>query len=204
MKKLILQMQMSVDGLVAAANEKRQWQLWDWGDHWVWDEELKNDFNQAFESIDTILLSRKLLEQGYLVHWGIASKRFPKDRHYAFAQKVVEMNKVVVTDKLREPPGEGIAIAAGGLVLEVNALKRQSGKDIIAFGGVHFAAALVGAGLVDEFQFFINPTVIGAGMSIFDNMPDGQDLRLLNSKHYACGIVVNRYAPSWRHVDRTS
>ncbi|WP_426340322.1 dihydrofolate reductase family protein [Pseudoduganella sp. S-14] len=197
MKKLILQMQMSVDGLVAASDTKRQWQLWDWGDSWVWDDELKNDFNQAFVSVDTILLSRKMLEQGYLAHWASAAARFPQSRHYAFARKVAEMNKVVITDKLREPPpGERIAIAAGGLVREVNALKRQSGQDMIAFGGAGFAGALACAGLVDEFQFFINPTVIGAGKSIFGNMPAGQTLSLLDSKRYACGIVVNRYAPS--------
>jgi dihydrofolate reductase len=196
MKKLILQMQMSVDGLVAASDEERQWQLWDWGDDWPWDEELKTDFNLALAAIDTILLSRKMVEQGYLAHWANAAKKFPADRHYAFAQKVVEMNKVIVTDKLREPPAERTAIAAGGLVLEVSALKRQSGNDMIAFGGVRFAAALASAGLVDEFQFFINPTVIGAGRSIFGDMQDGQALTLLGSKRYACGIVVNRYAPS--------
>ena len=58
MKKLILQMQMSVDGFVGA-NDDHRWQLWEWGDDIGWDEELKQDFNTVFAGIDTILLSRK-------------------------------------------------------------------------------------------------------------------------------------------------
>jgi len=39
MKKLILQMQMSVDGFVGA-DEGHRWQLWEWGDDSAWDDEL--------------------------------------------------------------------------------------------------------------------------------------------------------------------
>ncbi|TIX93270.1 MAG: deaminase, partial [Mesorhizobium sp.] len=65
MKKLILQMQMSVDGFVGA-DEDHRWQLWEWGDDSDWDDELKQDFNAVFETVDTILLSRKMAEEGYL------------------------------------------------------------------------------------------------------------------------------------------
>ncbi len=41
MSKLILQMQMSLDGYVAAADPELDWQVWDWGDDWPWDAELK-------------------------------------------------------------------------------------------------------------------------------------------------------------------
>jgi dihydrofolate reductase len=55
MGKLILQMQMSVDGFVGAAGSEH-WQLWEWGDNCPWDHELKQDFNAVFAGIDTILL----------------------------------------------------------------------------------------------------------------------------------------------------
>ena len=41
MRKLILQMQMSVDGFVGS-DEDRRWQLWEWGDDSAWDEQLKH------------------------------------------------------------------------------------------------------------------------------------------------------------------
>ncbi|UCI06496.1 dihydrofolate reductase family protein [Mesorhizobium sp. B1-1-8] len=192
MKKLILQMQMSVDGFVSADGAQR-WQLWDWGDDSAWDDELKQDFNAVFKTIDTILLSRKMAEEGYLSHWGNAAKKYPTDRFYAFAQRIVEVQKVVLSDKLKASRWERTRVASGDLPREVNALKAGEGGDIAVFGGAGFASALINAGLVDEFQLFVNPAVLGAGRRIFDQGGFAR-LKLLGSKAYASGMVVNRYA----------
>jgi dihydrofolate reductase len=194
MRKLILQMQMSVDGFVGA-NEDHPWQLWEWGDDSsAWDEELKQDFNAVFAGIDTILLSRKMAEEGYLTHWGNAAKKFPRDPFYAFAQRVVDAHKVVLSDKLKASRWERTTVASGDLPREVEALKAGEGADMAVFSGAGFTSALIAAGLVDEFQLFINPAVLGAGRRIFDQ-GGFRNLRLLGSKAYACGMVVNRYEP---------
>jgi len=192
MKKLILQMQMSVDGFVGA-NEDHPWQLWEWGDDISWDEELKRDFNAVFAGIDTILLSRKMAEEGYLSHWGNAAKKYPADPFYAFAQRIVEAQKVVLSDRLKTSRWERTRVVSGDLPREVGALKMGEGGDMAVFGGAGFASSLIAAGLVDEFQLFINPAVLGAGHRIFDQGGFAK-LRLLGSKAYACGMVVNRYA----------
>jgi hypothetical protein len=69
MRKLILQMQVSVDGYVGRIGEGPNWQAWDWGAKWPWGKTLKARFNQTFQEIDTILLSRKILDGGCLDHW---------------------------------------------------------------------------------------------------------------------------------------
>lgn len=196
MRKLILQMQMSVDGCVSPANGNLDWQVWGWGDRWAWDDKLKGAFNAVFEGVDTILLSRKIVEEGYLDHWGRAAKNHPANPHYAFAQRVVNARKVVLTDKLKASRWERTVIARVNMADEVNALKRQQGeKNILCIGGVGFASSLVAAGLVDEFQFFVNPTAVGGGRSVFHDTRKGHKLRLLDSTGYECGVVVNRYAP---------
>jgi len=194
MKKLILQMQMSVDGFVGA-NEDHPWQLWEWGDDISWDEELKRDCNAVFAGIDTILLSRKMAEEGYLTHWGKAAKKYPVDPFFAFAQRIVEAQKVVPSDRLKASRWERTTVVSGDLPREVEALKAGEGGDMGVFGGAGFASALIAAELVDEFQLFINPAVLGAGRRIFDRGGFGK-LRLLGSKAYTCGMVVNRYAPA--------
>ncbi len=197
MRKLILQMQMSVDGFVSAANGGLDWQLWGWGDRWAWDDGLKDRFNAVFEGIDTLLLSRPIIEEGYLDHWGRAAKNFPADRHYAFARKVVDARKVVLTDKLQASRWPRTVVARGAMADEVNALKREPGdRHILCIGGVGFASALVVQGLVDEFQFFVNPTAVGGGRSVFHDTRKGHRLRLLDSTAHECGVVVNRYAPA--------
>ncbi|MBZ9761465.1 dihydrofolate reductase family protein [Mesorhizobium sp. CA8] len=194
MKKLILQMQMSVDGFVGA-DEDRRWQLWDWGDDSAWDEELKQDFNAIFETIDTILLSRKMAEEGYLSHWGNAAKKYSKDPFYAFARRIVDAEKVVASDKLRVSRWERTRVVSGDLPREVHRLKQGEGGNVAVFGGAGFASALVAAALVDEYHLFINPAVLGSGRRIFDKGGFGR-LELLGSKPYASGMVVSRYAPA--------
>ena len=192
MRKLILQMQMSIDGFVGADGD-HDWQVWGWGDDNGWDEELKRDFNAHFQSVDTILLSRKMADEGYLSHWGNAAKRYPQDPFYAFAQRIIDVQKVVPSDRLEESRWERTVVTSGDLPREVGTLKAEEGDNIAVFGGAGFASALIVAGLVDEFQFYINPASLGGGTRIFDQAGFGK-LRLLGSKAYECGIVVNRYA----------
>lgn len=193
MSRLILQMQMSVDGYMSADTDI-DWQVWDWSDPWTWDKRLKRRFNAVFDTIGCILLSRKMAEQGYLDHWERVARDHASEPDYAFARRVVQSRKVVLTDKLPSSRWERTVLARRGMVQEVSALKRLTEGDVIAFGGVGFASALVAAGLVDEFQLFVNPAAVGAGRSIFGQLPDGLQLQLLDSAAYDCGIVVNRYA----------
>lgn len=194
MRKLILQMQMSVDGFVGA-DGIHDWQLWNWADDNRWDEALQRDFNAHFQSVDTILLSRKMAEEGYLSHWGNAAKRYPKDPFYAFAQRIVDVQKVVPSDRLETSRWAHTVVRSGDLPREIGALKTEEGDNIAVFGGAGFASALIVAGLVDEFQFYINPAVLGSGTRIFDEA-GFRKLGLLGSKAYECGMVVNRYAPT--------
>ena len=161
----------------------------------AWDEELRQDFNRVFQTIDTILLSRKMAEEGYLTHWGNAASKHPKDPFHAFAQRIVEAQKVVPSDKLVASRWERTRVVSGDLSREVSALKQGEGGDIGVFGGAGFASALIAAGLVDEFQFFINPAVLGDGRRIFDQGGFSR-LKLIGSKAYVSGMVVNRYAPA--------
>jgi dihydrofolate reductase len=194
MRKLVLQMQMSVDGFVGADGD-HDWQVWGWGDDNRWDKALKQDFNAHFQSIDTILLSRKMVEEGYLSHWGNAAQRYPQDPFFAFAQRIIDVQKVVPSDRLEKSRWECTVVRSGDLSREVGALKVEEGGNIAVFGGAGFASALIAAGLVDEFQFYINPAALGGGSRIFDHA-DFRKFRLLGSKAYDCGVVVNRYGPA--------
>ncbi len=194
MRKLILQMQMSVDGFVGSDGD-HDWQIWGWGDDNRWDDELKREFNAHFQSVDTILLSRKMAEEGYLSHWAKAAERYPQDPFYAFAKRIIDVQKVVPSDRLEKSRWERTVIRGGDLPHEISALKAEDGGDIAVFGGAGFASALIGAELVDEFQFYINPAALGSGTRIFDKA-GFRKLCLLGSKAYECGMVVSRYAPS--------
>jgi len=192
--QLVLQMQMSVDGFVASATDA-DWQLWGWGDHIRWDAELRRDFNAFFERVDAILLSRPMIEGGYIDHWTRAANAHPADPFYDFARRVVAVDKVVLSDRLPSSRWPRTTVASGDLPREVAALKAKARGAIVAFGGVSFAAALLARDLVDELHLYVNPAALGEGAGLFDAV-GFRRLSLIGSKAYVCGVVVNRYGIS--------
>jgi dihydrofolate reductase len=83
-----------------------------------------------------------------------------------------------------------VRVENNDLAAAVNQLKRNTGKDIVVYGGASFVSSLIRAGLIDEFHFFVNPTAIGKGMQVFTaRVP----LKLVASTRYPSGIVVNGY-----------
>ena len=104
-------------------------------------------------------------------------------------------HKVVFTKTLHKSEWDNTVLAKGNLVDEITKLKKQDGKDIIAYGGATFVSALIKQGLVDEFHLFINPIAIGDGMTIFKELDSKQYLTLVKATSFDCGIVVLNYEP---------
>ena len=198
MRKLILQMQTSVDGYVGRAGDGPGWQVWNWGPECPWDAPLKARFNAVFQDVDTILLSRKILEGGYLDHWTQFAHDYGDSPDFDFARRIVDARKVAFSNTLQNTKWTGVELARRPLVEEINVLKAESGRDMIAFGGAGFASALIANNLVDEYQFYVNPVALREGLSIFRERDADANLQLKEAKDYACGVVVVRYGPKRR------
>jgi dihydrofolate reductase len=181
MRKIKLQVQMTVDGYIAGINGEMDWTTRDW------DDKLKKYVGEITEPIDCIILGRKLA-QGFIPYWASHPEQEGAD-------KFNSTKKVVFTKTLEKSEWDNTVLAKGYLVEEIAKLKRQDGKDIIAYGGATFVSALIKHGLIDEFHLFINPTAIGNGMSIFKELDNKQNLRLLKTTSFECGIVVLNYEP---------
>jgi dihydrofolate reductase len=187
LRKLKLQVQMSVDGYIARLNGEMDWVVWNW------DDKLKGYVNGLTESVDTILLGRKMTE-GFISYWSDVMAK-PNHPEYAFAKKMIEIPKVVFTKTLNKSKWVNTDIATGDLTDEINKLKRQEGKDIIVYGGASFDSSLIKAGLIDEFHLFVNPVAIANGMTIFKDLNETQKFTLVKSIAFDCGIVLLHYEP---------
>jgi dihydrofolate reductase len=187
MRKLKLQVQMTVDGYIAGPNGEMDFTARNW------DDKLIQYVTELTEPIDCIVLGRKLA-QGFIPHWaGVAAD--PGHPEYTAGQKFTDTHKVVFTKTLDKSVWKNTVLAKGNLVDEVTKLKKQAGQDIIAYGGATFVSALIKHGLIDEFHLFINPTAIGNGMTIFKELGSKQNLTLVKSTSFDCGIVVLHYQP---------
>jgi len=185
LRKLKLQVQMSVDGYIAGPNGEMDWLVWNW------DDKLKEYVNELTESVDSILLGRKMAE-GFISHWSDVMTK-PDHPDYVFAKKMIEIPKVVFTKTLNKSEWVNTDIATGDLTDEINKLKRQNGKDIIVYGGASFDSSLIKAGLIDEFYLFVNPAAIGNGMTIFKDLNEMLKFTLAKSIPFDCGVVLLHY-----------
>ncbi len=181
MRKLKLQVQMTVDGYIAGINGEMDWTTRDW------DDKLKKYVGDVTEPVDCIILGRKLA-QGFIPYWASHAEQEGAD-------KFNSTKKVVFTKTLEKSEWDNTVLEKGDLVEEITKLKKQDGKDIIAYGGATFVSALLKHGLIDEFHLFINPSAIGNGMSIFKELDGKHDLALVKSTSFDCGIVVLNYEP---------
>ena len=185
MRKIKLQMQMSIDGYVAGPNGEMDWLVWDW------DDELQQYVNDITESVDCIILGRKLAE-GFIPHWANVAAN-PDDPEFTAGKKFTDTRKVVFTTTLDQSKWENTVLATSDLVDEITKLKKQAGNDIIAYGGATFVSALIQRGLIDEFHLFVNPVSLGSGMTIFGETATKHMLTLVKAQAFECGVVLLNY-----------
>ncbi|MFC4275837.1 dihydrofolate reductase family protein [Achromobacter aloeverae] len=191
MRKLILQMQSTMDGFVEASDGK-PWQVWNWGPDCTWDVPLQRYFNDEYAKADCVLLSRNMAEGGFIDHWARMAVDQAGNPAFDFARRVGKIEKAIASRHAFSPRWPRTRAVVGNLASTISELKAESGSNILTFGGVTFASELLRLRLVDELQLFVNPATVHDGRTIF---AEGVSrFRLLGADAYACGIAVVRYA----------
>ncbi|MDD4970158.1 MAG: dihydrofolate reductase family protein [Paludibacter sp.] len=183
MRKLKLQVQVSIDGYMAGPEGEMDWLEWNW------DDELKYYVTEITNPVDCILLGRKLA-QGFIDTWEIRAE--DPNTTDDFARKMNDTEKIVFTKTIYKAEWKNTRLESGDVVEKVTKLKNQDGYDIIVYGGGTLVRTLIEAELIDELHLFVNPTAIGKGMPVFGG---NQTMRLIKSRPFECGIVVLCYAP---------
>jgi dihydrofolate reductase len=110
-----------------------------------------------------------------------------------YAKPMNEIPKVVFSRTLTRADWPTTTIASGDLAEEVAKLTDQPGGDIIVYGGFTFAQALTRAGLVDEYRLIIRPVALGSGEPMFRDLPVGRRLKLIETTPYPDGTIISVY-----------
>lgn len=190
MRKIKLQMQVSLDGFVCGPNSEMDWTTWNW------DDALKNYVKELMEPADSFIIGRVLYE-GMSMYWPAAETNPDTSEDDREAAKAFNnMPKYVFSKTLQTADWNNAIIASGDLVETIHTLKNQGGKDILLYGGVSLVSSFIQQNLIDEYHLFINPTAIGKGRSIFGDLTANFGLELVRSQAFSCGIVVLQYASS--------
>ncbi|WP_420751206.1 dihydrofolate reductase family protein [Rhodococcus sp. O3] len=182
MRKLIYPYGVSLDGYI----NDRDGNI-DWTDP---DEELHQFHNDRFRELEISLHGRRMYElmAEYWPH--IPEDAPPIERE--FAGLWTEKRKVVFSRTLTEVQWNSTLVRENA-VEEVRRLKAE-GDGVMEVGGANLAASLIPHGLIDEYQLFISPVVLGGGTPLFPLLDKRIRLRLAETKHFDTAVMLRYVA----------
>jgi len=146
--------------------------------------DVETALRQQREAADALLLGRVTFEQmrGY---WPLQT-----DDRTGITDYLNDVSKHVISSTLQDPEWEHTAVLRS--VEDIQALKSETGGDIVTTGSISLVRELIGAGLVDEYRLFTYPVVLGQGQRLFADATKVPRLRLVENRPFRSGIVLLR------------
>jgi dihydrofolate reductase len=190
MRKVILAMQITLDGFIGGPNGEMDWVT-------ISAEMDDTLLPEMMERTDTCLIGRSLY-QGFASYWPTAPQTNPKlsKSEIKFSGWIEQAHKVVFSTTLEKAEWNNSRLVRGDVAAEVMRLKQQPGKDMVIFGGARIAQEFVRLNLVDEYGLLVNPVILGKGLPLFLNVPDQRKLKLISCDAFKAGAVALRYIPT--------
>jgi dihydrofolate reductase len=181
MKKIIVEVEMSVDGAMGSENMA------------FWEQVFQFHSEDVREYLNDLLFMPDALLMGKQTYAGFAEvwpTRQGKD-----ADRINSMPKYVASRTLKEPLAWNATLIKGDVVGEIRKLRQEPGKGLVQYGVGELTHTLLKAGLVDEFRILVYPFTFGEGPYIFEHMGVTK-LKLLETKTFNSGTVALHYQPS--------
>ena len=110
-----------------------------------------------------------------------------------FAEAIDGVKKHVVSSTLSEVDWNA-ELVRGDLGDAVRRLKDEPGEGMLV-GGVTLPVALADLGLIDEYEFVVQPVVAGHGPSLLAGLRERIQLELVERREFRSGAVAMRYRP---------
>jgi len=110
-----------------------------------------------------------------------------------FARTIHAAKKYVVSGTLDRVDWNA-ELLRGDLGTAVQHLKQQPGRGLFV-GGVKLPLALAELGLIDEYEFIVQPRLAGHGPTLFAGLSQYVDLKLMSRLEFKSGAVALRYVP---------
>jgi dihydrofolate reductase len=159
------------------------------------DEELHRHATANLNRADALLFGRvtyEMMEAGFRPR---AAGGARPEWMEPFARTINAAKKYVVSSTLNKDRVDWNAeLVRGDLENAVQQLKREPGKGLLV-GGVKLPLALAELGLIDEYEFVVQPRLAGHGPTLFAGLSKPLDLRLMSRLEFGSGAVAMRYEP---------
>jgi len=194
-RRIVMFNNVSADGCFSSATGGLDWV--------VQDGEVDKAAMESGGGYDTVLFGRRTYEM-FERFWPHALDDSPTAPNpHAAGQRSKEMKamalflndvtKLVFSRSRKDVTWKNSRVLPGLDPGEIEALKRQPGKDMLMFGSGSIASQLTQAGLVDEYQFVVSPVLLGSGRTLLGEMPKPARVDLLEARKFASGKLLLRY-----------
>ena len=180
MRRLVLQMGVSLDGYVAGPGGEGDWRLP--AEH----PDVRAWKVASLAKVGTHIMGRVTYEQ-MAQYWPGESGEY--------ATSMNTLPKVVFSKTLPAADWADSRIARGDLAEEIAALRSESGGEIMAHGGAAFVQALSRLGLIDEYRLVILPVAVGDGLPLFKGLAEPLRLELAEAESFPDGTAIHVYRP---------
>jgi dihydrofolate reductase len=189
MRKLIVSINVTLNGFMAGPNGNLDWHMP------YWNEEMSRVTSAQLSNADTILLGR-VTYNAMARYWPVQQvSQYAAREDVAFADMMNSYEKVVFSKTLTAVSDwSNSRLANRSIALEINELKQQSGKNIIVYGSGKLTEALTRHNLVDEYHIWIHPVVIEQGRALFKNLQGRLNIHPYKTKVFDTGVVLMCYS----------
>jgi len=142
-----------------------------------------------FQAADGFLLGRRTYDI-WAAFWPTVT-----DESDQIARALNTRPRYVASATLEDPTWEGTTVLRD-VPGEVATLREQPGQPILLMGSSALAQSLMAHRLIDEYQLWVHPVVLGGGKKLFRDGGPAISLRLADSTTTGGGLVILTYQPA--------
>jgi dihydrofolate reductase len=101
--------------------------------------------------------------------------------------------KYVASTTLTDPAWQGTRLLSADVAGEVTELKAQRGNRIALIGSSQLAHYLIRHDLIDEYELYVHPVLLGRGKRLFPDDGPASNLRVVDSRTADSGLIILTY-----------
>jgi dihydrofolate reductase len=180
MKKIILDLAVTLDGFIEGPNGEIDWCIMDEGDG--------SDFIDFVAGIDTIFYGRVSYDL-----WGNYQPPENASPVVKEVYKTIPAKAKYVFSTTRTNDDSNAIFINANIKERVMEIKQQPGKDIWLYGGGKLITTFVNLGLIDIFRLAVHPVILGSGKPLFNDIKERVGLKLTGTKASRSGVILLTY-----------
>jgi len=192
MRKVILSMQMTLDGFSTGPNDEMDY-LPSFTNEMMW-KDLHQEMWRNLEAADTFILGRRTY-QIWEKYWPAAANNSKStESDIRFSRFADETQKIVISNTLDRVEWKNTRLIKDNITEEIQKLKQQPGKNLIVAGGATVAQTFASLGLIDEYLIVVHPVILGKGKLLLKDLNVRQNLKLIGTRTFNSGAVELLYS----------